>query len=78
MRTRTAAGWRAFALGKRAREGAGLAEWALLLSWAWGAELCVGGRRVWPGGGGGREGAGGTAAARQDGDGNGEKGLVEE
>jgi hypothetical protein len=40
--------WRGFALSRRAREGADMAEWGLLLAWAWGAVLWVGRRRVWP------------------------------
>ncbi len=41
-------GRREFALVRRAREGATLTEWGLVLAWAWGGALWVGRRQVWP------------------------------
>jgi hypothetical protein len=41
-------GRREFALVRRAREGATLAEWGFVLARAWGASLWIGRRRVWP------------------------------
>jgi len=39
---------REFVLGRSMRTGATMAEYGLVLAWAWGAELWIGRRRVFP------------------------------